>query len=63
MRDPEYPLWRSEFEHESCGVGAIADLSGRATHRTVNQALAIVERLAHRQAATPWEPPEMVWVS
>ncbi len=48
MRDPEYPLWRSEFEHESCGVGAIADLSGRATHRTVNQALAIVERLAHR---------------
>ena len=48
MRDPEYPLWRSEFEHESCGVGAIADLSGRATHRTVDQALTIVERLAHR---------------
>ena len=48
MRDPDYPLWRSEFEHESCGVGAIADLSGRATHRTVSQALTIVERLAHR---------------
>ena len=48
MRDPDYPLWRSEFEHESCGVGAIADLSGRATHRTVDQALTIVERLAHR---------------
>ncbi len=39
MRDPEYPLWRSEFEHESCGVGAIVDLSGRAAHRTVDQAL------------------------
>lgn len=48
MRDPEYPLWRSEFEHESCGVGAIVDLSGRAAHRTVDQALTIVERLAHR---------------
>ena len=48
MRDPEYPLWRSEFEHESCGVGAIVDLSGRATHRTIDQSLTIVERLAHR---------------
>ena len=48
MRDPHYPLWRSEFEHESCGVGSIVDLSGRATHRTVDQALTIVERLAHR---------------
>ncbi len=48
MRDPDYPLWRSEFEHESCGVGAIVDLSGRATHRTVDQSLTIVERLAHR---------------
>ncbi|MBQ6503928.1 MAG: glutamate synthase large subunit [Flexilinea sp.] len=48
MRDPDYPLWRSEFEHESCGVGAIVDLSGRTTHRTVDQSLTIVERLAHR---------------
>ena len=46
--DRNYPLYRGEMEHESCGVGAIADLSGRDTHRTVEQALAIVERLAHR---------------
>ena len=48
MRDQQYPLYREEMEHESCGVGAIADLSGKATHRTVDQALSIVERLAHR---------------
>ncbi len=48
MRDPRYPLYREELEHESCGVGAIADLTGKATHRTVDQALSIVERLAHR---------------
>ena len=47
-RDKRYPLYRAEEEHESCGVGAIADLSGKATHRTVDQALSIVERLAHR---------------
>ena len=43
-----YPLYRPELEHESCGVGAIVDLSGRMSHRTVDQALTIVERLAHR---------------
>ena len=48
MRDAQYPLYREELEHDSCGVGAIADLRGIATHRTVDQALAIVERLAHR---------------
>ena len=48
MYDQQYPLYHPELEHESCGVGAIADLSGRATHRTVDQALTIVERLAHR---------------
>ena len=48
MRDRQYPLYHPELEHESCGVGAIVDLSGRATHRTVDQALRIVERLAHR---------------
>ena len=48
MRDPNYPLYHHELEHESCGVGAVADLKGVATHRTVDQALCIVERLAHR---------------
>ncbi|MBR6966833.1 MAG: hypothetical protein IKH81_07100 [Clostridia bacterium] len=46
--DQAYPLYHEELEHESCGVGAVADLNGRATHRTVDQALSIVERLAHR---------------
>ena len=45
MYDRQYPLYHPELEHESCGVGAIVDLSGRATHRTVDQALSIVERL------------------
>ena len=48
MRDRQFPLYREELEHDSCGVGAVADLEGKYTHRTVEQALAIVERLAHR---------------
>ena len=43
-----YPLYNSQMEHESCGVGAVVDLGGRASHRTVSDALTIVERLAHR---------------
>ena len=48
MKDRQYPLYHQEMEHESCGVGAIVDMSGKSTHRTVDQALSIVERLAHR---------------
>ena len=43
-----YPLYDPQMEHESCGVGAVIDLRGQATHRTVSDALTIVERLAHR---------------
>jgi len=48
MKDRQYPLYHEEMEHDSCGVGAVVDLNGKATHRTVDQALCIVERLAHR---------------
>ena len=48
MIDRRYPLYHAELEHESCGVGAIVDMNCKATHRTVEQALSIVERLAHR---------------
>ena len=43
-----YPLYDPSMEHESCGVGAVVDLHHAASHRTVSDALTIVERLAHR---------------
>ena len=43
-----YPLYNPTMEHESCGVGAVIDLVGTPSHRTVCDALTIVERLAHR---------------
>ena len=33
-----YPLYNPQMEHESCGVGAVIDLCGQATHRTVSDA-------------------------
>ncbi|HIT68347.1 MAG TPA: glutamate synthase large subunit [Candidatus Aphodomonas merdavium] len=47
MKD-DYPLYDPQMEHESCGVGAVVDLGHAASHRTVSDALKIVERLAHR---------------
>ena len=43
-----FPLYNPQMEHEACGVGAVIDLRAQATHRTVSDALTIVERLAHR---------------
>ena len=35
-------------EHDACGIGAVIDLKGRESHRTVEDAMKMVERMAHR---------------
>jgi len=44
------PLYDSRFEHDACGIGFLADLSGRATHKILDDGLKCLERLAHRGA-------------
>ncbi len=41
-------LYRPEFEHDACGIGAVADIHGRKQRCVVDQALRIVEKLEHR---------------
>ena len=48
MRARGQGLYRPEFEHDSCGIGAVVDIQGRASRRTVDDALKIVEKLEHR---------------
>ncbi|HEX5190087.1 MAG TPA: glutamate synthase subunit alpha, partial [Streptosporangiaceae bacterium] len=43
-------LYDPRFEHDACGVGMVADLSGRRAHSTVAQALAVLRNLDHRGA-------------
>ena len=45
---PAPPLYDPRFEHDACGIGAVVDIKGRKTHRTVDDALKIVEKLEHR---------------
>ena len=41
-------LYDSRFEHDNCGIGAIVNINGVKTHKTVSDALKIVENLEHR---------------
>ncbi|MGN0289994.1 MAG: glutamate synthase large subunit [Lachnospiraceae bacterium] len=41
-------LYRPEWEHDNCGIGAIVNIQGKASHSIVDDALKIVENLEHR---------------
>ena len=41
-------LYRPEFEHDNCGIGAVVNIKGIKSHQTVENALKIVENLEHR---------------
>ena len=41
-------LYRPDFEHDNCGIGAVVSIKGIKTHQTVSDALGIVENLEHR---------------
>ena len=41
-------LYDPRFEHDNCGIGAIVNIKGIKTRKTVDQAMQIVENLEHR---------------
>ncbi len=41
-------MYDPRFEHDNCGIGAVVNIKGIKTHRTVEDALQIVENLKHR---------------
>jgi len=43
-------LYDSRYEHDACGVGFVADLSGRRGHHIVASALTVLRNLEHRGA-------------
>src|SRR4051794_14924828 len=44
-------LYDPTYEHDACGVGAVADLSNERTHATVHKALWVLDHLEHRGAS------------
>ena len=43
-------LYRSEYEHDACGVGFIAHIKGKKSHSIVSQGLEVLKNLTHRGA-------------
>lgn len=44
-------LYNSDFEHDSCGVGFVADLNGRKSHKILKTAITSLVRMDHRGAS------------
>ncbi|MGI8805793.1 MAG: glutamate synthase large subunit [Thermoleophilaceae bacterium] len=44
-------LYDPAFEHDACGIGAVARLSGEASHDVVGRALHVLDSLEHRGAS------------
>lgn len=47
---PKQGLYDPYFEHDSCGTGFVVNIKGIASHDIIQQALTILENLAHRGA-------------
>ena len=43
-------LYSPEFEHDSCGIGFVANIKSNKSHQVVLDALTILENMAHRGA-------------
>ena len=41
-------LYRSEYEHDACGIGALAHLKGVRSHQMLDDALSVLVNLEHR---------------
>src|SRR5258708_35806626 len=48
--DPAYPLYDARYEHDACGTGFLAQLSGQANHLVIQTALQALTNLTHRGA-------------
>ncbi|MBI3581495.1 MAG: glutamate synthase large subunit [Nitrospinae bacterium] len=51
VEDKHEGLYEPSFEHDSCGVGFVADLDGKKTHKTIRNGIQILENLEHRGAS------------
>jgi glutamate synthase domain-containing protein 2/glutamate synthase domain-containing protein 1/glutamate synthase domain-containing protein 3 len=43
-------LYQPFYEHDACGVGFVANLTGSATHQIIRQGIQVLENLEHRGA-------------
>ncbi len=47
---PKQGLYDPCFEHDACGIGFVADIQGRASHKIIDQGVEVLVNLTHRGA-------------
>lgn len=47
----DFPLYESRFEHDACGIAAVANIKGVPSHKVIKDALDILIQLEHRGGA------------
>ena len=56
-KDDQPTLYKPEFEHDACGIGALASIKGERSHQILDDALSVLVNLEHRggvgSSATP----------
>ncbi len=48
-----YGLYSPEQEHDSCGVGMVANIKGGQSHSIITESLQVLLNLGHRGACGP----------
>src|SRR5215813_6180696 len=48
--DRHVGLYDPSFEHDSCGIGFVANIKGNKSHQTILDALTVLENMEHRGA-------------
>ena len=51
VRPKKQGLYDPQFEHDACGVGFVADIKGRKSHRILQQGIEVLKNLDHRGAS------------
>src|SRR4051812_2319239 len=50
MKQSKTGLYQPHFEHDSCGIGFVANIKGNKSHQIISDALTILENMEHRGA-------------
>jgi hypothetical protein len=56
-------LYEPRFEHDNCGIGAVANIKGIRSHHTVDQAFILLKIWNTGQERTLRARQETAWVS
>ncbi|MCF8380029.1 MAG: glutamate synthase large subunit [Bacteroidales bacterium] len=50
QRPKDQGMYHSDFEHDNCGIGFVAHLKGKKSHKIIQMGLEVLENMTHRGA-------------